>query len=67
MFPWRHNGIEIKQWIIHEAKVKLSINRPWRLVQLRDVEAPTFSRLDNRITDGGKVYAPAACYPQEDS
>jgi hypothetical protein len=39
--------------------------RPWRPLGLRDLEAPTFS--DIRLADGGKPYAPAAFYLQEDS
>jgi hypothetical protein len=35
-------------------KCSYPCNRPWRPIQLWDVEAPTFS-LDNRFTDGGKV------------
>jgi hypothetical protein len=34
-------------------KVKLSLYRTWRLLGLREVEAPTFS--DIRLIDGGKV------------
>jgi hypothetical protein len=37
-------------------KVKLSLYRPWRLLGLLEVEAPTF--LDIRFTDGGKVVSP---------
>jgi hypothetical protein len=29
----------------------------------RDIEAPTFPRLDNRITDGGKVVS-LSCRPR---
>jgi hypothetical protein len=30
--------------------------RPWRLLGLREVEAPTFT--DIRLTDGGKIVGP---------
>jgi hypothetical protein len=36
--------------------VKLSLYRPWRLLGLREVEAPTFS--DIRLIDGGKDISP---------
>jgi hypothetical protein len=36
--------------------VKLFLFRPWRLFNLRDVEAPTFS--DIRLIDGGKIVSP---------
>jgi hypothetical protein len=42
--------------ILSNSKVKLSPYRPWRLLGLREVEAPTFS--DIRLTDGGKVVSP---------
>jgi hypothetical protein len=35
------------------VKVKLTLYRLWRLLGLREVEAPTFS--DIRLTDGGEV------------
>jgi hypothetical protein len=38
------------------VKVKLSLYRPWRPLELREVETPTFS--DIRLTDGGKVVSP---------
>jgi hypothetical protein len=50
------------------VKVKLSLHKPWRLLGLREVEAPTFS--DNRLIDGGKVVSPTRrplFTPQEDS
>jgi hypothetical protein len=37
-------------------KVKLSLYRPWRLLELREVEAHKFS--DIRHIDGGKVVSP---------
>jgi hypothetical protein len=46
------------------GKVKLSLYRPWRPLGLREVEAPTFS--DIRLIYGGKPYAPATFYLQED-
>jgi hypothetical protein len=36
-----------------KVKVKLSLYRPWRLLGLREVEAPTFT--DIPLIDGGKV------------
>jgi hypothetical protein len=39
-----------------KVKVKLSLYRPWRLLGLREAEAPTFS--DIRLTDGSKVVSP---------
>jgi hypothetical protein len=39
------------------GKVKLSLYRPWRLLGLREFEAPTFS--DIRLRDGGKIVSPA--------
>jgi hypothetical protein len=50
------------------VKVKFSLYRPWRILGLREVEAPTFS--DIRLTDGLKVVSPTRrplFYPQEDS
>jgi hypothetical protein len=39
-------------------------NRPWRLIELWDVEAPTFSRKsEQRWWWGCQPYAPAALYP----
>jgi hypothetical protein len=42
--------------IIFILKVKFSLYRPWRPLELREVEAPTFS--DIRLIDGGKVVSP---------
>jgi hypothetical protein len=39
-----------------KVKAKLSLYRPWRLLGLPEVEAPTIS--DIRQTDGGKVVSP---------
>jgi hypothetical protein len=36
--------------------VKVSLYTPWRSLELREVEAPTFS--DIRLIDGGKVVSP---------
>jgi hypothetical protein len=50
------------------GKVKRKRNRPWRPLELREVEATTFS--DTRLikwSQGCQPYAPAAFYPQEDS
>jgi hypothetical protein len=44
------------QSLYRQVKVKLSLQRPWRPLGLREVEAPTFS--DIRLTDGGKVVSP---------
>jgi hypothetical protein len=38
------------------VKVKFFLYRPWRLLGLREVEAPTFS--DIRLIDGGTVVSP---------
>jgi hypothetical protein len=50
-------------------KIKVSLCRPWRLLGLPEVEAPTFS--DSRLTDGGKVVSltrrPPFNTPQENS
>jgi hypothetical protein len=43
-------------------------NRPWRPIELWDVEAPTFSRHSaHRWRWGCQPYAPASFYPPEDS
>jgi hypothetical protein len=39
-----------------KGKVKLSLYIPWRPLELREVEAPTFS--DIRVIDGGMVVSP---------
>jgi hypothetical protein len=40
-----------------DGEVKfIPVNRPWRPLELREVEAPTFSHI--RLTDGGKVVSP---------
>jgi hypothetical protein len=39
-----------------KVKAKLSLYRPWRPLELRVVEAPTFSHI--RLTDGGKAVSP---------
>jgi hypothetical protein len=38
------------------GKVKFPLYRPWKPLELREVEALTFS--DIRLTDGGKVVSP---------
>jgi hypothetical protein len=43
-------NIEVK------VKVKLSLHRAWRPLELREVEAPTFP--DIQLTDGGEVVSP---------
>jgi hypothetical protein len=49
-------------------KLSYPCNRPWRVIGLWDVEAPTFSRQSaHRERWGCQLYAPAALYPQEDS
>jgi hypothetical protein len=40
----------------HLVKVKLSLYKPWRPLELREGEAPTFS--DIRLINGGKVVSP---------
>jgi hypothetical protein len=40
----------------YSYKVKISLYRPWRPLELREVEAPIFS--DIRLTDGGQVVSP---------
>jgi hypothetical protein len=43
-------------------------NRPWKPIELRDVEDPTFSRQSaHRLRWGSQPHAPAAFYPEEDS
>jgi hypothetical protein len=44
------------EFFLNKVKVNLSLYRPWRLLGLREVEAPTFS--DIRLIDGGKVVSP---------
>jgi hypothetical protein len=39
-----------------KIEVKLHLYRPWRPLELREVETPTFSEI--RLTDGGKVVSP---------
>jgi hypothetical protein len=47
-----------------KVKVKLPCKRPWRLIGLWEVEAPTFSRQSaHRWRWGCQSYAPAALYP----
>jgi hypothetical protein len=48
----------LKFILLNKVKVKLSMYRPWRPLELREVEAPTFS--DIRVTDGGKVVSPTS-------
>jgi hypothetical protein len=46
-------------------KKRYLCNRPWRPIEMWDIEASKFF-LDSRLTDGGKVcqpYAPATLYP----
>jgi hypothetical protein len=52
----RHTGKDMDQFVEGMLKVKLSLYRPWRPLELQEVEAPTFS--DIRLTDGGKVVNP---------
>jgi hypothetical protein len=43
-------------------------NKPWKPIELWEVEAPTFSRQSaHRWRWGCQPYAPAALYPQKDS
>jgi hypothetical protein len=51
-----------------KVEAKLSYNRPWRSVGLRDFEAPTFFRQSaHRWRWSCQPYVPAAIYPQQDS
>jgi hypothetical protein len=47
--------------IVKKGKA-IPVNKPWRLIWLWDVEAPTFS-LENRLTDRGKVVSDGRLYP----
>jgi hypothetical protein len=44
----------IRYNVTSEVEASYPCNKPWRPIELWNVEAPTFS-LDNRLTDGGKV------------
>jgi hypothetical protein len=51
-----------------KGKVSYPCDRPWKPTELRDVEAPTFSRQSaQRWRWGCQPYAPAVLYPQADS
>jgi hypothetical protein len=52
----RTSGEKRNAYRIKKGKVKLSLYRPWRPLELREVEAPTFSHI--RLIDGGKVVSP---------
>jgi hypothetical protein len=56
-----------RQWCKHVLKGKaIPVNRPWRLIGLWDVEAPTLSRQSgHRWRWGCQPYEPAALYPKE--
>jgi hypothetical protein len=45
-----------------EAMKIYPCNKAWKLIRLSDVEDPTFC-LDNRHTDGGKVFSPMRRLP----
>jgi hypothetical protein len=58
------NFVHVSWHLSPSQWLKLPCNRPWRLIRLWDVEAPTFSRQSaHRWRRGCQPYAPAALYP----